>query len=59
MTFQKDVMIDGDSPILFKVGSLGERYWAWIHQVSVQRTVSSFVVSALRRDTSSFPIGLP
>uniref|UniRef100_A0A914M689 Fatty acid 2-hydroxylase n=1 Tax=Meloidogyne incognita TaxID=6306 RepID=A0A914M689_MELIC len=30
--FKNDPLIDGQEPILFKIGELGERYWTWIHQ---------------------------
>jgi sterol desaturase/sphingolipid hydroxylase (fatty acid hydroxylase superfamily) len=31
-SFEKDILIDNDNPILWKVGTLGKRYWKWIHQ---------------------------
>uniref|UniRef100_A0A1I8BTW1 Cytochrome b5 heme-binding domain-containing protein n=1 Tax=Meloidogyne hapla TaxID=6305 RepID=A0A1I8BTW1_MELHA len=30
--FKNDPLIDGQEPILFRIGELGERYWTWIHQ---------------------------
>ncbi|KAI6229026.1 Fatty acid 2-hydroxylase [Aphelenchoides fujianensis] len=29
---EKDQLIDGDVPVLWKVGNLKSRYWTWIHQ---------------------------
>jgi len=26
---KNDPLIDGQEPILFKIGELGERYWTW------------------------------
>ncbi|KAH7701208.1 Protein C25A1.5, partial [Aphelenchoides avenae] len=31
-SFEKDTLVDGKNPILWKVGTLGDRYWTWIHQ---------------------------
>ena len=30
--FKKDPLVDGQEPVIWRVGSLGDRYWTWIHQ---------------------------